>query len=209
MHVLLLSEGNTDVTLVSPDVVRGAVRVFLQRLIAAEIGHEPSEWEIEGAKLPRLHEGSGFRRKVRLAIAQRSPDADLEALAIVIDRDGPANSGRLGLLEEGREEAVEKGYRLAPHTALGVMVEMLEAWLLADTAALAEVVGISGAAADPESDPNPKATLSQMIGNAGVTVPEAYDQIAERADLSTIRQRCGSFERFASEVHHRLVQTGT
>lgn len=205
MRVLLLSEGNTDVTLATPDVCEGAARVFLRRLLEEAIGRQLSEWEIDGGRLPRLHRGHGFREKVCLAIAIHSRKDDVRSLVILIDRDGPANSDRVRLLEGGRADAEEEGYRLALNTAVGVAVEMLEAWLLADAGALEAVVQASGAAPDPESCLNPKSRLKRLIEHAQISPRDAYDRLAAQAELRLVKQRCHAFERFDKEVRQRVV----
>ncbi len=201
---LLLGEGNTDVTQDRSNA-QGALRVLLRRLLSDSFSREVSEWEIDGGRLARLHRGGGFAEKVRSSIALHSRDDKIEGIAVVIDRDGEKNAKRLGLLEDGRQTASDKGHRLAERTALGVMIEMLEAWLLADTSALASVLGASGAQSDPETIPDPKASLNQLIGQTGLTVTDAYDRIATMANLDALQKRCPAFERFAGEVKERMT----
>jgi len=201
---IVLGEGNTDVRRNLLEA-QGALRVLVRRLLSEAFRRDVGEWEIEGDRLPRLHRGHGFREKVRLAIANHSRDESVEFISIAIDRDGPANAQRLRLLEEGRGDAERRGHRLADHTAVGVMIEMLEAWLLADTGALARVLGTSGATRDPETIREPKSTLSALIGEANITVSDAYDRLAEAADMTVITRRCSAFERFAHEVRQRAT----
>jgi hypothetical protein len=201
---IVLGEGNTD-TRRDQAVAEGALHVLVRGLLSEALARDVSEWEIGGDRLPRLHRGHGFREKVRLAIANHSRDQSIEFMAIAIDRDGPRNARRLRLLEDGRSDAQDQGHRLASKTAVGVMIEMLEAWLLADTGALARVLGTSGARPDPETIPEPKSTLSALIGNANIAVSDAYDRLAEAADIRVISQRCSAFERFAHEVRHRAT----
>jgi len=203
---IVLGEGNTD-TRRDQAVAEGALHVLVRGLLSEALGRNVSKWEIEGGRLPRLHRGHGFREKVRLAIANHSRDESVEFIAIAIDRDGPQNTCRLRLLEDGRAEAERRGHRLASKTAVGVMIEMLEAWLLADTAALGHVLGTSGATPDPQTIPEPKSTLGALIGEANITVSEAYDRLAEAADITVITKRCSAFERFAHEVRQRATAT--
>lgn len=202
---IVLGEGNTDVTR-DPAEARGALRVFVRRLLSEAFAREVREWEVKGDRLFRLHGRGGFAKKVERSIAKHSRDQDISGIAIAIDRDGPENKDRLARLEEGRHAAAEAGHRLADHTAVGVMIEMLEAWLLADTGALASVLGVPGAMPDPETIGDPKPRLSEMIRNAGLTIADAYDQLAESADLAEIRRRCRAFEDFAREGRQRAAR---
>ena len=203
---MLLSEGNTDVTFTTHAVTQGALRVFVRRILARVWKRPITEIEIAGGKLPRLHSGGGYKRKVKFAIELYSNDVHISHLGISIDRDGEANKKRLALLRAGRDESEKEGRRLAPSTALGVAVEMLESWLLADTKALAKVLGVSGSVPDPESIRNPKATLNELKNENPLSVNEIYDQLAEYADLNVVMKRCPSFKQFANEVRQRFAQ---
>lgn len=204
MKVLLFGEGNTDVTTVAVGH-RGALAILLSRLL--EVGGR--QCEISGARLPRLQTGSGYSRKVDLAIALAHTKG-AQAVAVVVDRDRHAD--RLRLLREGRDAARRK--TTAPHaslawrTAVGVAVEMLEAWLIADTAALGRVGHVQGAMPDPESTPNPKERLTEFLDEVGEDVATAYDAIARDANLSEIERRCPAFREFAQEVRRLLLQSG-
>lgn len=207
MQVMLLSEGNTDVTITMHADTQGALRVFVRRILEKEFGRTVTEWEIRGGKLPRLHKRKlgGFQGKVRQAIIDHSINSDISHLGISIDRDGPANKQRLALLCAGRDVAEQEGYRLASSTALGVAVEMIEAWLLADTKALANILGVSGSTSDPESFSDPKAKLNELKKESLLSVNEIYDHLAEQADLDVVMKRCPSFEQFVSEIRQRFT----
>jgi hypothetical protein len=202
---IVLGEGNTDVTR-DPAEARGALRVLVRRLLSEAFGRDVRDSEVEGDRLFRLRGRGGFARKLERSIAQHSRKTEVTGIAVAIDRDGPQNSRRLRLLEEGRAEAERKRRRLADRTAVGVMIEMLEAWLLADTRALARVLGATGAMPDPETIGDPKPRLNTLIHEAGLTIADAYDQLAESADLEEIRRRCGAFEDFAREVRQRAAR---
>lgn len=202
---MLLSEGNTDVTITTHAVTQGALRVFVRRILARELKRSIADREIVGGRLPRLQRGGGYSRKVKRAIELYSKNADISHLGIAIDRDGEANKKRLGLLRSGRDESAKEGHRLALSTALGVAIEMLESWLLADTAALAQVLGVSGSEQNPESIRNPKATLNKHKGDNPLSVNEIYDKLAEQADLDVVMKRCPSFAQFVNEVRQKFV----
>lgn len=205
MKVMLLSEGNTDVTITTHAVTQGALRVFVRRILSHLLERPIDKMEIAGGRLPRLQTGGGFKTKVKRAIELYSIDNEISHLGISIDRDGEGNKKRIALLQAGRDEAEKGNYRLAPLTALGVAVEMLEAWLLADTKALATVLEATGSAPNPESLRNPKAYLNDLRGDNTLNINEIYDQLAEQADLAVVMKRCPSFEQFVSEIRQRFI----
>ncbi len=204
MRVLLLSEGNTDIRLGPLELPRGAASVLVRRVLEEHLGRHLDEYEIAGGRLPRLHRGSGFRRKVVQAIRVSAHDPEVRAIVILIDRDGPENADRLRLLEQGREDAMQPAEGLASRTALGVAVEMIEAWLLADTSALADVLGVEGAVPDPEALRNPKSRLNSLIDRSSMSSNDVYDALAGGASLHIVAQRCRAFERFRREITERV-----
>lgn len=199
MRVVVLGEGNTDVTVDDWSLRRGALRVFVQRILGAHLGRRIEDSEIRGDRLPRLNSGGGYPRKVRAAIDLHSGECNL--LVIVVDRDG--HTERLRLLQLGRDDAEVTGNPLAAFTVVGIAQEMIEAWLLADPAALSSILQTRGAESSPEDLPDPKSRLDELIDSARRAVGETYDELAKRADLQTIRDRCGHFDRLADEIKSR------
>lgn len=200
MRIVVLSEGNTDIRVGLHDVVRGVIGVFVQRLLADAKKVDRSEIHIKGDRLPRLNRGGSFDRKVELAIGQNEGKCD--GMVIVVDRDGERNRGRIQLLESGRSRCRQV---LAGKTALGVAVEEMEAWLLADTTALADVLGVDGATPDPETLSDPKSHLAMLAQGSALSVPEYYDQLAGKANIDAIAKRCRAFDRFAREIRERIA----
>lgn len=200
MHVVLLSEGNTDVRVGLFAEARGAIAVLLQRLLAASLNAPESAVRVEGQRLPRLQSGGGYERKMRLAIELYDGKAD--GLAVVVDRDGNENRDRLRLLEVGRQSATAS---LSQRTAIGVAIEMMEAWLLADTGALATILNATGAQPDPETIPNPKAVMCTLAESAGKKPASCYDELAANCNIQVVRNRCRAFEEFAREVRQRIA----
>ncbi|MGH7272346.1 MAG: hypothetical protein ACREJ3_18105, partial [Polyangiaceae bacterium] len=148
MKLLVLGEGKNDIGDPYADpACRGAVTIFAQRVLQAH-GVGLADGEVHGGQLSRFHNASagarGFDRKVTLSIAEAARRG-YASVAIVVDRDGAKNAQRLSLLEKGREEAKTVGRSpgtraLAARTAVGVAIETIEAWLLADGAAAKEIL---------------------------------------------------------------------
>src|SRR5262249_45366949 len=135
---------------------RGAVGVLVRRVLEEKLGRNVRDWEIEREVLPRVHARSdavsGYPRKVMLAIAEAKARG-CSSVAIVVVRARTEGGSRLAQLREGRDLAEREGNPLAYKAALGVAIEMVEAWLLADEQALNEALALdpqTAAIADPE-----------------------------------------------------------
>ncbi|MEO7329190.1 MAG: DUF4276 family protein [Minicystis sp.] len=175
------------------------------------------EWEVEGDTLPRIHDRSedanGYERKVLRAIQAAEADG-CSSVAIVVDRDRTEGRQRLAQLQAGRTKAEQQGEALAERTAIGVAIETVEAWLLADEQALNQALRLAppvGALPAPEgldgrakTERHPKVVLRKLIEQQRSGVDAPYDEIAERVQLEVLEQRCsGGFATFAEEVRRR------
>jgi hypothetical protein len=133
---------------------------------------------------------------------------------ILVDRDGKRVGGdRLTKLREGRRTAASEVPTCA---AVGVAIETIEAWLLADEGAMTEVIGVNIARQpDPETldgakgtPRHPKAVLEACMTPAkarGLRAADIKRRIAEAADLKVVEARCSAgFGRFAQEVRSEL-----
>lgn len=211
MKILVVSEGARDVGV--DDASDGAVAVLVRRVLEQQIGRSLSEVEVVRARLPRVHRlsstVSGYARKVQLAIVEAQAQ-ECTAVAIVVDRDGPRNRGRLQLLLDGRDTAASNGLDLAESTALGIAVETVEAWLLADIKAINDACRAGEPAdecADPErtwgpkgSERHPKAKFLSLIDSPRT----AYEAVASGVRLDILEKRCPEgFGRFAEEIRTR------
>jgi hypothetical protein len=221
---LLVSEGALDVGASARaadhgDDRRGAVGVLVRRLLEEKLGRDVQDWEIERDVLPRVHQRSetvsGYPRKVMLAI-EEARARKCSAVAIVVDRDRTEGTTRLAQLREGRTLAEQAGNPLAYKAALGVAVEMVEAWLLADEQALNEALRLQpkvdavpdpeGLDGGPKTDGYPKAVLRKLLEAAPTPGAAPYDEVAERARLEVIERRCPQgFAPFAAEVRARCA----
>lgn len=143
---------------------------------------------------------------------------EAKAIVAVSDRDGKENSDRIEGLNEGREYVA----RSRKPCAVGVAIETIEAWLLADEQALRE--GLENPAISRQKDPesltsrdetsanSPKGCLNQLIdesqeGAASSDYPELYAAIARAIDLDVLIKRCPEgFVPFAAQVKEMAPQ---
>jgi hypothetical protein len=77
-----------------------------------------------------------------------------------------------------------------------IVVRELEAWLIADPAALKDVIGIEKRFRNPETIADPKAELRRLLTQRSAYTPELAKRIAERIDLDVLAQRCPRFALF-------------
>ena len=229
MRLLLVSEGALDVGAAGRDPggaahgevdeSRGAVGVLVRRVLEQRFGREVQDWEIERDVLPRVHRASesvsGYPRKVHLAI-EEARIRGCSSVAVVVDRDRTEGGARLSELRDGRDLAEKYENPLAYKTALGVAVETVEAWLLADEQALNEALALDpkapaipdpeGLGGGPKTESHPKNVLRKLIRRAGVTSAAPYDDVAERVRLDVLERRCAAgFAPFAEEVRQRCT----
>jgi len=111
----------------------------------------------------KLHQGSGFGRKLRLAIEQ-ARDAGYDGIIATVDKDKDRRGDRLKNMQQMRAtDRSNPANNLLP-TALGEANPHLEAWLLDDGQAVKSVLQIP----DTDSIPtlphrDPKNALGQLI----------------------------------------------
>lgn len=219
--MLLFGEGKADVGVESAgwdaDARRGVVRIMMQAVLERHFGREIQDWEIAVERLPHLHGESGYVAKVRAAIKE-ARRRECSCVAVVVDRDRTTpGDRRMKRLQEGRADA-QRGpdsrlAELAHRTALGVAVECVEAWLLADevalTRALATPVGrVSNPetlAGKPGTDQHPKQVLLALFPRKiECSTGEMLERIAhEVEDPGTVESRCPSFGAYAAELRAR------
>jgi Domain of unknown function (DUF4276) len=80
-----------------------------------------------------------------------------------------------------------------------IIVEMLEAWLIADPLALESVLGVRKNFANPERIRDPKAALESLSPQIAYT-PEIARKIAERIDLNVLQRRCPKYSEFRAAI---------
>jgi hypothetical protein len=212
MKIRFVGEGASDI---GGERAVGAVPILTRRLIAAGLG-EPPAMEHDTAPLPRFHHGKGYAQKARVAIKEAHREG-LDGIAIVVDRDGERRGAeRLKLLRQGRDAAAQE---VPLPAVVGVAIETLEAWLLADEPAIGRVLGLEAPpprGPDPESldgrpgtDRHPKSRLAGHLAldaSAGRSNQARLEAIAAETDLAELERRCPrGFKPYADEVRDRLA----
>jgi hypothetical protein len=231
MKVLILGEGPTDLGRAEIDgtlQLEGALPILVRKLISDPSSETPIEIRgIEYKKLRLFGGVSGKRRsskgyvnKLRALIGLRE-GREADAIVAVVDRDGERFNDRIDDLNDGREELSRAGKACA----VGMTIEELEAWLLADEKALRIALEDESiqrqpdpeklSARDEKNDRNPKGRLERLMVAAlegeipQSDFPEHYAAIAREIDLAVLDQRCPEgFGPFAQQVRE-LVPRGS
>lgn len=208
MKLLVLSEGSRDVG-GADSAYEGAVRVLSRRVLEEREGRDVAEHEISAARLPRPHTSTkGPAARLRLALAEMRAFG-CDSLAIVTDADG--STERLAAWTAERKAVAQQHGELP--VAIGVAVQTVEAWLLADETAMNALspVPLCSALPSPESiwgpartASHPKTILEGHLKSAQTRVEAPYDAIASRARLKHVEDRCPSFAKYASELRERV-----
>ena len=203
MRIAVVSEGSSDVGMIGDAGHRGAVRVLVERRLG-----NPQGVEFTGRRLPVLHGRGGLKKKVKLGI-QASHMRKEDGVVIVVDNDCRPPAERRKALSGAKDEA-----QVPIPVALGLAVQMMEAWLVADENAVGAVIGDRKSVKktrDPEKITDPKRVLNDMA-NRRLTGRE-LEKIAMCLDLDVVVSRCKKgFGRFDKELKSnlgRLCNAGT
>ncbi len=185
-------EGNSDY----PVIPRLSRRIILDDFPEAVFS--------EDSVLRPRKRGHGFVRELPTFAAQVRDDGT-DILVAVVDTDNSQTGERLRLLREAKDRCAALGVALC--IAEGLAVRALEAWLLADEAAVFHVFDGDRASVtfpSPERDPDPKNTLNQMVRvlTAGreITFASYAEEIAEAIRLEVLRRKCPHFDEFARNL---------
>lgn len=221
IRILVAGEGTADVgsnhLLDSPAEEAegriGAIRVFVERILRESFVRNPPPIESGAERLStigRRHKANGFDGKVK-AVIKEARIRGYDSLAVVVDRDRTARGERWELLEKGRTDALAAGEPLAERTAIGVAIETVEAWLLADVLALNQALELDPPAEQPtapeeldgppRTDRHPKIVLGKIIARAMNATAPSLEEIARRARLDMVEKACPKgFGAFAESV---------
>jgi hypothetical protein len=209
----ICGEGKTDIGDIAPPArkpttpeppTEGAVPVLVHKLC-----NEPDELRVVRRALPFL-EGKKLWQKVKFV--KRTALCNGSAGAVfVMDSEGD-HPRRIAELTKGRDSAFPKF-----PMAIGVAHPCIEAWLLADPAAIARSLGLPvppEVPEDPEALPapqknsaqNPKTVLARCVNRSAIAAKEAVKIARGITDLDLLRQRCPiGFAPFAREVEERIA----
>ena len=174
----------------------------LQKLVSRVLGGNHKFVFQRLANSPgRVHgKGRGYEKKaIRWLIeAQKSGG---NALVLLVDRDG--NTTRESEIDAAQQYSNAMGDSFFPR-AMGVAVEMFDAWVFADEKALSQVLGKTiQTQKHPERIANPKEHLRLLLqSEASVTAnADLYYAVAEKTDLEQLTSRCPrGFGTFAQRI---------
>ena len=148
--------------------------------------------------------GHGFVSELPTFARQLQADG-VHIVAAVVDTDSTQIGERLRLLREAKQRCTELGIAIC--IAEGLAVHGLEAWLLADEAAIFKVFDGDRSSVifpSPEHDPAPKSTLNRIIRlltvGREVTFASYAAELAEAIRLLVLRQKCPHFDEFARNL---------
>ncbi|MGA9724744.1 MAG: DUF4276 family protein [Candidatus Binatus sp.] len=127
-------------------------------------------------------------------VAELSRSYRVDRVLVVSDADGREP---MRIVRDFRRRLVENyGFEVVPI----VVVEMLEAWLIADPIALESVLGIRKDFVSPERIRDPKAALRKILPQSTVYTPEIARRIAEKIDLKLLQKRCPRYSEFRAAI---------
>lgn len=157
----------------------------------------------DSIRRPRTR-GHGFIRELPSFAKQLHADG-VDIMIAIVDTDNRIENERLELLRQAKQRCNDAGLSLC--IAEGLAVQKLEAWLLADEAAIFRVFDgdrTSVSFHSPEEDPNPKRTLNHIVRTltAGreVTFASFAEELTEAIRLSLLRHRCSHFDKFTHNL---------
>ena len=198
----VFGEGKTDIgqeteTTRLPD--QGVVPILVHRLCG-----KPAAMRVKAKRYAFL-QGKGLWQKVRFAKRQARYNRGTRGAAFVLDTEG--DDKVISQLAKGRDEELPDF-----PMAVGAPRPCVEAWLLVDSSALRQALGLSRSPnlpEDPESLPAPRVNRRRnpktVLAEHGADSRVQKDSIAQKVDLNSARERCLlSFEPFAAEVETHL-----
>jgi len=225
MRVLILGEGPTDLGRTKADhtfELEGALPLLARKLIEqADVETDIDMHGLQWKQMPRRslagacrmgRSMQGFANKLWGLLGLKE-GREADAIVAVVDRDGKRHKDRIQELNKGRDE-LRKANKPC---AVGVAIEMIEAWLLADEEALRTALNDPSIQRQPDpetlasrnenSEQNPKGRLQRLMERSlGGEIPQAdfpacYAEIARNTSLSVLEQRCSEgFQPFAGQV---------
>ncbi len=174
----------------------------LQQLVSRVLGgnHEFKADRLADSPV-RVHgKGRGYEKKA-IGWLKEAQKRGYDALVLLVDCD--ENSDRESEIKNAQNWPLAIGDKHFPR-AMGVAVEMFDAWIFADEQALSQVVGRTiQTQQDPEKIADPKKHLRLLLQSEASRPPDAelYSDVAEEIDLERLRLRCPrGFGTFAQRI---------
>lgn len=185
-------EGNSDY----PVIPRLARRVVAEAFPQAPLA--------EDSLLRPRKRGHGFISELP-TFARQLQDEGADILVAVVDTDDALIADRRKLLLEGKSRCADLQIPIC--LAEGLAVRKLEAWLLADEAAIFRVFDGDKTAvtfSPPENEPDPKSKLNQVIRvlteGREVSFASLAEELANAIRIPILRARCPQFDEFARNL---------
>lgn len=218
MQALILGEGPTDLGRFDADgmlQLPGVLPILVERLLRERAPGMPIDFRVKEFKHIRQFKKRGvgpsvygFANKLRALLGIRE-GREADCVIAVTDRDGPSKTDKIEELNRGREQLRSAN----KPCAVGVAVEEIEAWLLADEQALRAALNNDEIVRQPDpesltsrnehSDNNPKGRLERLIANSAVDsdFTTVYARIASAVNMQVVEIRCPQgFAPFAGQV---------
>jgi hypothetical protein len=179
----------------------GAAHILVRRCLNADARIPEAAIRFDSPLRTRGHmpRGSDFLHALTLAqlLTWLRPDMQPDLAVVIVDADG--DSRRKPMLDE----AVNK---VRVNRVVAVAVQEFEAWLIADEAAVAAVLGqrlSRSKAPEQMARREAKELLKDWLAmsvQSGAAAWELRRRIADRADLAVIAERCPAFAAFRKEL---------
>jgi hypothetical protein len=195
MRVLLVAEGKHELGTAYGD---GALATLCRRLgLEGSATFTPEEVKSRKVRANFQPGRNGGFKKRALAWIEYAREEQFDAIVLVIDEDG--DQDRMIQLNEAQLDK-----RRSLPRALGIAIRTFDAWMLADDAALAKVLGVHvDRPPDPETIQNPKARCEELCdqGTRNLSLTKLYAAVADSLDLEVLSKRCpAGFAPFAMRV---------
>jgi hypothetical protein len=148
--------------------------------------------------------GHGFVAELPTFAKQLREDG-VDIVIAIVDTDNKLERERINLMQKAKERCLQQ--RVAVCIADGLAVRKLEAWLLADEAAIFKVFDGDRTNVNfpsPESDSDPKRTLNQIVrkltNGRELTFASFARELADSVRLRVLRQKCAYFDKYSQHL---------
>ena len=152
---------------------------------------------------PRLFRGYSKMLRSIGNVIEELVNLGMDIFIIIADNDrNPINKRYLDLETVCKNKVI--------NAAIGIAVQAMEAWLLADEKGLSIVKGsVVNCFPSPERIKHPDIRIKEVLSyrKLGVSLSEALKKVIEHSNLGIIEKRCRSFQRFNAEYNQRINQT--